>query len=302
MKIASIDIGTNTVLMLLAELTAEGHIRVLGDYHSIPRLGEKISQNNKISTSAIRRTEEVLKDYLEIIQTNNVDKVLCVGTASFRDANNSLEVQERFEKLLGTNIQIISGEEEAYLSFIGTVETEDYSVVLDIGGGSTEIVAGTNKKILYQKSIRMGVVWLTERFFRNHPPTNEMIELGKREIVDAFIPIMNECIIQNVYAVAGTPTTIAMVVQGLKYYDSSKVHRYFLKFDEIVWAREQFQANTVENIVAKFNIPQFRADVIFAGTLILEIFCKLFKLDGVTVSDRGLRYGVLKKFLSQQSG
>lgn len=296
MRVAGIDIGTNTILMLIADVFDDGKIVPIGDYHAIARLGEGLKQTGNISEEALNRGLEILKNFKKEIVRHSVDKVFCVGTSALRDAKNSLSVIEKIESETGLKVKVIDGQFEAYLSFIGTIESDEYSIVFDIGGGSTEIIAGENNQISFRKSFDFGVVKLTEQFIESHPPDEITIKTMKNEISKHFSLIQSNIVKGKIYAVAGTPTTIAAVVLGLKEYDRNKVHNYVLTLNDIRQTLSLFLTLSIDEIISKLHIPPLRADVITAGTIILETFCEYFNLDSVIVSDKGLRYGVVKYF------
>jgi exopolyphosphatase/guanosine-5'-triphosphate,3'-diphosphate pyrophosphatase len=298
-RVASIDIGTNTILMLIADVDESGNIYPVADEHSIARLGEGVNETGMITDLATERAIEILKNYRHQILRLKVEKVFAVGTSALRDARNSLDVLVRLEQPIDTKIEVIDGELEAYLSFIGTVIDESYSVVLDIGGGSTEIIAGYLNKIQFKQSLRVGAVRLTENFFPVHPPSNNQISKAREEIGTLFSMIDKGVIKGNIFAVAGTPTTLASIVLGLHKYDRNKVDGYHLELFKIEILRKKFEQMTIEEIVDKLYVHPRRADVIFAGTLILEEFCKSFDLSEVIVSDKGLRYGVIKQKIGE---
>ncbi len=296
MRVAGIDIGTNTILMLIADIDENGKVLPIADFHSIARLGEGLNQSGIISQQAVQRTIKILIDYKKEIERFNVEKYFCVSTSAMREAKNSQEVIREIKVQTGFDVLVIDGDLEAYLSYIGTVEDAKHSVVLDIGGGSTEVIVGEQDEIIFRKSFKIGAVRLTEKYIPQHPPTKEIIDKIKKECIDNFVSIDKSLISGNVYAVAGTPTTIAAVVLGLKEYDRSKVDNFKLSLDEIRKTKELFLTLSIDEIVQKLYVPPMRADVITAGTIILESFCDHFALPEVIVSDKGLRFGVIKYF------
>lgn len=298
-RVASIDIGTNTILMLIADVDELGNIYPVADEHSIARLGEGMNGSGIIMDSAIERAVKILESYQNQIARLKVEKVFVVGTSALRDARNASDTVAKLEQPINTRIEVIDGEVEAYLSFIGTIIDESYSVVLDIGGGSTEIVAGYWDKIQFKRSLRVGAVRITESFFPVHPPNNDQISEARKEVRSLFRMIDKKVIKGNVFAVAGTPTTLASITLGLHKYDRNKVDGYILDVSKIEILRAKFEQMTIEEIVDKLYVHPRRADVILAGTLILEEFCKSFDLPGVIVSDKGLRYGVIKQKIGE---
>ncbi|MGQ9818360.1 MAG: Ppx/GppA phosphatase family protein [Candidatus Kapaibacteriales bacterium] len=299
-RVASIDIGTNTILMLIADVDENCNLRVVGDFQSIARLGENLDKSGSISHTAELRTIEILKYYKLEIENFKVEKVFAVATSAMRQAKNSILVKRNLEQVLDIQIFIIDGETEATISFLGSIEDDLPSVVFDIGGGSSEIIIGEKGKIKFKKSLDIGAVTITEKFFYENPPQKIRIDQAYDLILSHFKSINPKLISGKVYAVAGTPTTLAMCALNLKEYDRNLVHNYFLKFQTIQYFREIFSSLTVNEIIRRYNIHPMRADVILAGTLILEGFCNYFGLDGVVVSDKGLRYGVINYFFCQE--
>ncbi len=296
MKVAAIDIGTNTILMLIAEVDEHKNVIPIQDFHEIARLGEGLNSSSVISENAFKRAVEILRKYVNFATQYEVEKIICVGTAVFREAKNSSEIINKIKIETGIDVKIIEGDLEAFLSFIGTVSDNNYSVVIDIGGGSTEIIAGKENKIIFRKSLPLGAVKITENFFPKHPPSSNELKRAYQFIDNEFVKISNLTVEGNIYAVAGTPTTLAAVVQGLKSYNREKIENYNLTYEQILWAKNKFLELTLQEIVDKFHVPPLRADVILAGTIILEKFCENFALNKVLVSDKGLRYGVAKYF------
>lgn len=299
-RIASIDVGTNTILMLIADVEENCNLKIIGDYHSIARLGEYLDQSGIISPDAEQRAIEILKYYRSEFEHYNVDKVFAVATSAMRKAKNSTLVKLTLEQALGNQIVIIDGETEAVISFLGSIEDDSPSAVIDIGGGSSEVIIGEKGKIEFKASLNIGAVSITEKFFNENPPKKNKVDEASNVIKSTFQSINPKLLSGKVYAVAGTPTTLAMCALGLQEYDRNLIHNYFLELKTIQKLREIFSLLTVDEIIERYYIPPMRADVILAGTLILESFCDYFGLKGVIVSDKGLRYGVINYFFCQK--
>lgn len=299
-RVASIDIGTNTILMLIADVDQNCNLKIVGDYHSIARIGQHLDKSWIISPDAEHRANEILKYYRSEFERLNVHKVFAVATSAMRKAKNSMLIKQILERTLGNQILIIDGETEATMSFIGSIEDDSRSVVLDIGGGSSEIIIGEKGKIEFKTSLDIGAVSITENYFNENPPHKSKISEASNLIKSTFESINPKLFSEKVYAVAGTPTTLAMCAQGLQHYDRNLVHNYFLELPTIQKFRVIFSSLNVEEIIEKYNIHPMRADIILAGTLILENFCDYFGLKGVFVSDKGLRYGVINYFFCNE--
>lgn len=301
MRAGAIDIGTNTLLMLIADI--DHGLRVISDHHRIARLGEKVKETKVISDEACGRAKSILADYRSICQKHNVEKLRICGTSALRDAVNRIEIIEELSTVIQHPIELISGEEEASLSYFGSIEKNDNNLLdnnflIDIGGGSTELIVGTNESILFKNSIDIGAVKITEMFFDKHPPEKNKIKLANEYVFESLTDIQNNLSNHTIYAVAGTPTTIAAVSLGLKEFDSEKIDGYFLTIEELDKCIQIFCQHDVEDLVKKYHIHQGRADLILAGSLILmNIFTK-YSINGTLVSTKGLRYGIMKSMMN----
>jgi exopolyphosphatase / guanosine-5'-triphosphate,3'-diphosphate pyrophosphatase len=193
MNIASIDIGTNTILLLIAKVTDSKIIPLHNEYR-IPRIGKGIKANHPITQEKIDLFIKILIEYKKIIDSYNCELVIANATNAMRLASNSKEIIEMVFNETGFLINIISGEEEAKLSFLGAAsinDSNDIFLVIDIGGGSTEIIYGQNKKIIFSKSFQIGAVSLTEKYFKHNPPFKEEILNALNEIKQVFEELNN---------------------------------------------------------------------------------------------------------------
>jgi len=219
---ASIDIGTNTILMLIGEIKNNKIVRILNDEHSIARLGENVDASGIIQTSAIKRAGNILRHYYDLCSSLKVSQIRIVATSALRDAFNKDFVLAEFKKYINPEIEIISGEEEAELSFLGTVEDSSESIVIDIGGGSTEFIFGKNNNVNHRISTQIGAVRLTERFFKNHPPDTTQISLLNKYVRNELKNKLPNIQSSLCYAVAGTPTTICLLYTSPSPRDRQK--------------------------------------------------------------------------------
>lgn len=298
-RAAGIDIGTNTILMVIGEKQTGNKINILSDEHSIVRLGFGVDSTNLIQPEAIERAKKTLESYKALLDKYNIRSIRIVGTSALRDASNRSFVIEQLSEVIGTEIEIIPGEEEAFLSFIGSVEDNELSTIIDIGGGSTEIITGANKQIIDKQSLNIGAVRLTERILTEHPPTNKMISLFKKEIINYLQKLKPIGDPGKIYAVAGTTTTIAQVALGMKKYDFNKVNGYILDINTLKMVISKFMNVSIKGISKQYYIHPKRADVITAGAFILRIIMEHLMIDEVIVSAKGLRYGVMYSVFEQ---
>ena len=175
-KVASIDLGSNSTRMLIADIT-NGTLTTIYKEHQVTRMADKLSETKIISKEAIKRVLKVLSGYFKTINKNNIENIQIVGTAALRDATNSEEITQLIEKKFGFEVDIVSGEEEGVLTSVGVLNSlgslENFLIV-DIGGRSTEFIYDHNKKII-SKSLNIGVVSLSELFFNELPPTEKSL-------------------------------------------------------------------------------------------------------------------------------
>lgn len=299
MKLAVIDIGTNTIILLIAEGHPDKTFSILHDECQIARLGEGIHYHKHFLPEAMDRAFQVLKNYKTTIDYHVCDDVIVVGTAAFRNALNSADFIKRVSDELQLHIKMITGEEEAKL--IHACCLKDFpdlprpTLVLDIGGGSTEIIYH-NQDSIQAISFPFGAVKLTEQFFHSDPPEkkeiNELIQFIKKEIFGrdpAFTQIYRPTLI----ATAGTPTTLKAISLGLSEYDPAKVHATKMTRNELIKLMARLQALPLKERMKINCLPEKRADVILAGSYILKEILEHLNLEDFWISDRGLRFGVL---------
>ena len=179
MIVASIDIGTNTVLLLIAEVDQEKKVDAILNEYRIPRIGKGLLPGKPISENKVMDLFNVLNEYEKIIEENNCERVLVTATNAFRIASNNDEIAQKIWEQFHWKVNIVPGEDEAYLSYLGAVsdvKDEAEILVIDIGGGSTELIFGNRNTVSYRKSFHTGVVSGTEKFPLNDPPTTEQVQ------------------------------------------------------------------------------------------------------------------------------
>jgi len=292
MKVASIDIGTNTLLLLIAEVTESG-LEIIEDYHLIARLGENVDKTGEISTEAIERGCAILRNYKQIIDKAEIENVVIVGTSALRDAKNRDLVCAKFEEIIGSPVRIIRGEEEANHSFLGSKIDESNNIVMDIGGGSTEFVSGSSSKINFRRSLDIGAVRLTERFLKGAGSQAEQIEELNKFLSDELAKLNKDELKGEIVAVAGTPTSLAQMNLGLKNYDYTLIHKYRFSLVDLKKNIEILINTPKEDLISKYHIHPNRADILLAGSLILQKFVEYMQREDFIVSCHGLRFGVV---------
>jgi exopolyphosphatase/guanosine-5'-triphosphate,3'-diphosphate pyrophosphatase len=306
-NLAAIDIGTNTVLLLIASVDEGGRITPLAYEQRIPRLGKGVDASRNLRQEAIGRVLDVLQEYRKLIAGFAVDAVVICGTSAVRDAANRDDLAASIKAHTDWDLEVLGGEEEAlwtYRGAISGVREADRATVVDIGGGSTEIIVGNRVTIKQKISLDVGSVRLTERIFRHDPPTHPELETAI-EVVEEEIARAGrfEFAGSRLIGVAGTATSLAVLAQGIQEFDMHAVTNYRMSVDSVNELFRRLRGMPSGMILDLSPVMAGRADVIVAGTLILREIMEHFRFDELTVSERGVRYGlVLREWERRQSG
>lgn len=306
MRLSTIDIGTNSVLLLVADVDASGIIRTVRDEQRIPRLGKGVDKDKKINSNAFARVLEVLKEYKDISESLHSEKIIACGTSALRDAVNREELIEFVKEKTGIVMEILSGEDEALWAYLGAVSElpNDFNkvAVIDIGGGSTEISVGDRNTIHNRISLNLGSVRITERFLRHFPPLTQEITSATKSIRDE-LQKLRPFDLQGVMliGVAGTVTTLAAIAQNLPTFDLEKIGGYVLTYEVVGNLLQKLCSMALEEIRRIPSMAPGREDVITAGTLILLEFMEFASLKTVVTSERGVRYGLALREWNRES-
>jgi exopolyphosphatase/guanosine-5'-triphosphate,3'-diphosphate pyrophosphatase len=305
MRIATIDIGTNTILMLIADISAGGSVNVVRDEQVIARLGGGVDDLRRITPDALTRALGFLEHYQRIADSCNVEKIVACGTSALRDAANSGDFIEFIRQKLGFDIEVLSGHKEAELTYQGAVSeflVEEYQqsfAVLDIGGGSTELTTGVGTNLVSRESLDLGCVRLTERYLKTSPPREADLETAASEVTSWIGKLHRLPTETKLIGVAGTVTTLAAMELGLRSYDPKPVSGHFISIETVNRFADSLRTMTVPEMLSQYpQIQEGRADIIFAGMMILQACLKQLGSKGIGASDRGLRFGMaLHEFL-----
>jgi exopolyphosphatase/guanosine-5'-triphosphate,3'-diphosphate pyrophosphatase len=302
MRVAAIDIGTNTVLLLVAERNTSGELVAVEEHATITRLGEGVDKTRTLAPAAIARTNECLDRYAEIVKRLGVGRTAVVGTSAMRDAGGGDAVRAHVRERFGVDARTISGDEEARLTFAGALSgiakaKNSNVVVYDIGGGSTEVVHGNRdtRAIAYAHSFDVGSVRLTERHVKNDPPTREEMDVVRREASRAFAAVPTLDTDAPPVGIAGTMTTLAAVSLRMDKYDGARVHGLTLPLAEIERVVAELARVPLDERRRIAGMEPKRADVIVAGGLVALAFLEHAGADAVTISDRGVRWGLAEE-------
>jgi exopolyphosphatase / guanosine-5'-triphosphate,3'-diphosphate pyrophosphatase len=300
-RVASIDIGTNTILLLIAEVD-QRKINPLFEMETVVRLGENLQKTGVISAQAMDRGLQTLTQYLEQCRVWEVQELFAVGTSALREAKNSAVFLRLAKEKLNLSIQVISGEEEAQLSFLAVArdlqESEKSILVVDVGGGSTEFILGRADQINRWISLPLGSVRFTEEFLHSDPVREEEWQRMEQEIRKLLINIPHSKERLSIVAVGGTATTLASVEQGLEDFIAERIHHFALEKEALESQLSLFRSKTFEERKKIPGLPVARADVILAGAAILYLTMEEVKCPSVLISCHGVRYGLIYKMLT----
>jgi exopolyphosphatase/guanosine-5'-triphosphate,3'-diphosphate pyrophosphatase len=306
MNVATLDLGTNTILLLIATRDPSGVVRAVHEEMRIVRLGEGVDKTRRFAETAIARTLAAIEEFAVIARRFDVRETRAVGTSAMRDAAGGEPIVAAIKREFGADIAVISGEREASLTFQGALSgmslAEDGPVlVFDIGGGSTEIVIGHGGKVHYARSYDLGSVRLTERHVHDDPPSAETLATLRAAIAAeldfsdaAFDAVRGRCPV----GIAGTVTTLVAVDRAMEVYDGAKVHGAHFSREALAATLAQLAAVDCETRGKIPGLSPKRADVIVAGALLVEAILDGLGATEMRVSDRGVRWGLAEEALS----
>jgi len=274
-RVAAIDCGTNSIRLLIADITGGNFKEVLRTME-IVRLGQGVDQNKSFHPDAIARTLSAVEKFAQLIASKGVEKIRFCATSATRDASNRELFTNGVKKILGVEVEVIPGEQEAALSFIGATKELSQSdgpfLVVDIGGGSTEFVFGS-EKVEFAKSVNIGCVRMSERHLNSQPPTMAQIA---EAIIDIDLAITQAAKVvpisqaKSLVAVAGTATTVAAAALKLAEYDRYLIHLSRISAPAVHQVAAMFQSLNKDQITALGYMHPGRVDVITAGALVLS--------------------------------
>jgi exopolyphosphatase/guanosine-5'-triphosphate,3'-diphosphate pyrophosphatase len=306
MRVATIDIGTNSVLLLVAERTSDGRLVPVVERATVTRLGQGVDATRVLSPDAIARTRACLENYAELVEAHGATRVAVVGTSAMRDAKGGEAVVDAVRALFGVDARVISGDEEARLTFAGALSGLDVPprepvIVFDIGGGSTEVVQGAVDEhgriaaLEYAKSFDIGSVRLTERHIRSDPPS--LGELARaRDDADAALASLPALRARGpAVGIAGTVTTLVAVAEAMAPYDGARVHGYTMTNEALGAVVAKLAALPLEDRRKVPGLDPKRADVIVAGGIVVQAVLAALGKDAFRASDRGVRWGLAEE-------
>jgi exopolyphosphatase/guanosine-5'-triphosphate,3'-diphosphate pyrophosphatase len=295
-RVAVVDIGSNSTRLLIAEVEG-GRVTELERQSRVTRLGRGVDLSGQLSAEAIEAACEAIGDYVALCGEAEVERIEPIATSAVRDASNGsafvAELRERF----ALSARVLGGEEEARLTYVGATcerPPAEPTLVVDIGGGSTELIVGTGEEIAFHASLQAGVVRHSERHISSDPPTTlELEALAKdvRALIESAISSQPAAAAEAGIAVAGTPTSLASIEIGLQLYDPRQVHGHTLTLGSIQRLLSQLASAPLSKRVEITGLHPDRAPNIVAGVVILVETMRAFGLDEIDVSEHDILYG-----------
>jgi exopolyphosphatase/guanosine-5'-triphosphate,3'-diphosphate pyrophosphatase len=296
--VASIDIGTNSTRVLVAR-PVDGKLDILDRRNTITRLGQNVGATGRLADDAVERTLACLRDYRAILDELGVDRLRVAATSASRDAANRDEFFDAVEEVVGVRPELLSGDDEGRLSFIGATGDLDPALgpflIVDIGGGSTEFILGTDH-VEGVLSVDVGCVRLTEKFLDHDPPLPEeltaCISFADAYLDDVIREVPGSAEARTLVGLAGTITTVAAVEIGLATYDREAIHHFVLTRDA---AEDVFRTLATESRADRIHNPgleEARADVIVGGCCVLVALFRRFGFDEMIVSEADILDGL----------
>jgi exopolyphosphatase/guanosine-5'-triphosphate,3'-diphosphate pyrophosphatase len=304
-RTAGIDIGTNSVRLLVADVSLSGQTISLRTIHrlmKITRLGEGVDANGRLGEEAIERTLEVLRDYGKLMRGAGVLACRVAATSAARQAANASQFLEAIRNILEAEPRVLSGEEEADLSFLGATydldelwPREQGVLVADIGGGSTEIVLGTREEILLRTSIDVGCVRMSERFIGSDPPAASELHQMDEYIRSALGHVTREAnsfSVGLVIGLAGTITTLSGLKLGLENYRGEIIHHSWLNRQDVEELYTRLVSLTLDERRAYMKLEPGRADIIVGGVAVLRVLLDQWGIERLLVSEKDILDGL----------
>jgi exopolyphosphatase/guanosine-5'-triphosphate,3'-diphosphate pyrophosphatase len=299
MRVAVVDIGTNSTRLLVADVGPAGRIAELARRTQVTRLGEGVDATGALGRAGIARVRRTLDDYSETIDGLAVDARIAVLTSAVRDSSNGEQFVQSLRERYRLDARIITGDEEAQLTFLGAMsdrrgDEQARTLVIDVGGGSTELVIGARGAVSFHVSLQLGVVRQTERHLHEDPPSaRELGALSRdvRTLIERDVPATVRSGVEAAIAVAGTATSLAAIDLALEPYDSTRVHGHRLDLVTTRLLLARLASMPLAERRETRGLHPDRAPTIIAGTAILIEVLEAFALDAFEVSEHDILRG-----------
>jgi exopolyphosphatase/guanosine-5'-triphosphate,3'-diphosphate pyrophosphatase len=298
MRVCTIDIGTNSVRSLTADVEPGGRVRVVERRGRITRLGEGLSRSSCLSEESIDRTADAVRRVVDSARALKAERFKAVATSAGRKAANSNELRERIRSLAGIETEIITGTEEARYICQGVLSSLDVKsgcvLVADIGGGSTELILTRDEEKPLLRSVEAGAVYLTEEFVYGDPPSEEelsaALEDARRTLGEACSDIAGEP--DELIGLGGTITTLPAILMEMERYDGSRIHNTTVSLEQVKSLLSRLASMPLAKRKAVKGLEPGRADIILGGLVIWRALLEVAGFEQTRVSDRGILFGL----------
>ena len=304
MKIGTIDIGTNSMRLLIADYK-NNKIENRKKYINITRLGQGVDDKGYITEEALERNLNALKEFADKCIEEKCEKVYCMGTSALRDSKNGQDFVDRAKELTNIDVKIICGEEESNLGFMGVLEgaggdKSNYILVLDIGGGSTEFIVGNEDGIKFCKSENVGALRMTEKFITTDPISDE--EFNKmsdfiEKTISSTLDKIKGMHVSKLVGIGGAITSLSAMNQQLEVYSMEKVHNSVVTKKDLEKILQNLKKMTLSDKKTIKGLQPKRADIITAGVKILHIVMEKLEIEKIMISE----YDNLEGLICQNS-
>jgi exopolyphosphatase/guanosine-5'-triphosphate,3'-diphosphate pyrophosphatase len=288
-RVAAVDLGTNSTRLLVADVDAD-RLTEVRRHLTITRLGEGVDKRRRLLPAPVARVRNCLVDYRRELESLGAERTLCIATSAVRDAENGEAFLGEIEWSYGFNTRLLSGDEEAAMMLRGVTDGRpglDGTLVVDIGGGSTELVLASDGDVAFATSLDMGCVRLTERFLASDPPTRAELDAAAA-YVRSLLPALEP---RQAIGVAGTVTTLATLDLGDAAYDPARTHGHRIPLTSVETQLDRLASLTLAQRLTVPGIEPGRAEVIVAGIVVLREVMSAYGLDEVEVSERDILHG-----------
>lgn len=297
-KLASIDLGSNSTRLLIAELNNQ-EFNVLHRIHVVTKMSENLEQTGEISSAAVKRVYSALRTFKKLIIKNNVDEVFVIGTAALRDSKNADELIENIRKKFDFEIDVLSGHDEGITTSLGVLhfmENIENFLIVDIGGRSTEFIYEFENKIISQ-SLNLGVVTLSEKYFSKLPSEQKLLDKARFDI-ETEMSNLNINDKKNVIGVSGTALSLASIFLDQQFFDEEKLHGVQIDLQNVGNINSRLLNLNEAEIITKFKgIDPKRAATITSGIFLLEIILNHYSNSPIIISKYDILEGlILKKY------
>jgi exopolyphosphatase/guanosine-5'-triphosphate,3'-diphosphate pyrophosphatase len=301
-RIAVLDVGTNTTRLYVAEVNDGAISKEITRVSTVTRLGAGVDASGRLAQDPLEREFAALTEYRARLDLMPVDRAVAVLTSAVRDAANGQQLADTITARFGIEAHIVSGDQEAQMTYLGATseldrgrsDAEHPILVVDIGGGSTELVIGHGDHLDFHVSTQAGVVRQADRHITHDPPTAAELDATAadvRAILEAAVPPEHRTGVSRALAVAGTPTALAAIAQGLEPYDPKRVHGYRVTAAERDEIFARLRTLTLAELQHVRGLHPARANVILPGIVILVEVMRLFDLEAVEASEHDILRG-----------